>query len=280
MISWVGEGLSFEVSINQSEKFEANVERMREKIEQVMRKAWVEGVEGEDVDTFREVVDEGRGRKLWVSYMNARRASGNFRMTEEGFRSVGELMNIVLDACAHYFDTSTTRSVIILSQTFHDSSDSECRNFLQSAILAHSIWRTDGVWDEIVKEGIESEFEKQRMCGAEEYEGDRKNVVFTQLSSFTHVMTLFGVESQLARRVIEKQCLQYSFTPEERDNLLQTTFSDDDSATQTSYTVRVIHEKSLSFEGHIDELPDEPDSPDPFQSKHVRRGSFLPPNSS
>lgn len=184
-----------------------------------MTQAWREILTSKELGEVRDIVKDQSGRRLWVSFMNGCRAEGKFRLGYQGFCSVAEIMNVVLDECERTADIATSKSCIILSQTFYHNKGIE-KEFLQSKITSHSLWRSENVWDAIVKDAIEAEVAKREECGGEQASLDRSNLVFSQLSSYAYVMSLFGVETDMSRTVLERHCSHYQFSPEETSMLV------------------------------------------------------------
>jgi hypothetical protein len=229
---------------------DSDYDETRQRIDAIMASAWQGEMSEKSLEEFGVIVHEAKGRRQWVSNMNCQRAAGKFNMTADGFEAVAKAMNVVLNECEAANDITTGKSCIILSQTFHHFQGIQ-KEFLQARIVSHSLWRGEEIWNAIIKDGIDNEFKKQRTCGAHSQESsDIKNVVFGQLSSFAHVMALFGVDSLVARRVLTEQCRTYSID-EEEGVLLLGIFNEESPTTEQIQEVMIPHSRSMEL---IDEL--------------------------
>jgi len=218
MVVWEGEGMNFSKRVNEMDQLEADTERIKSKLDLLMHKAWTDALSPDEVHTFSGLILAPQGRKCWTQYMNARRASGSFKLSEVGFRSLAELFEKVLDVCLDKSDVVTTRSCIILSQTFYRGKG-EAKEFVQSAIAQHAIWRKAGLWDSILSDAIDTEIDKQSVCGSSS-ESDLRNVVFAQLSAHAHLLSLFAVDKTEVMRVLQRRCLQHHLDEEEASAVL------------------------------------------------------------
>ena len=246
-LQWTGSELQIRP---QTLRSDSDFDETRQRIDSFMANAWRGEMAERDIEEFQLIVHESRGRRQWVSNMNCQRAAGKFKMDAEGFEAVAKAMNIVLDECEAANDITTGKSCIILSQTFHHFQGIQ-KEFLQARIVSHSLWRGEEIWNAIIKDGIDNEFAKQQICGAQSQESsDIKNVVFGQLSSFAHVMALFGVDHLVARKVLTEQCRTYSID-EEEGVLLLGIFTEESPTSEQIQEVRLPHSRSMEL---IDDL--------------------------
>jgi len=219
MVVWEGEGMNFSKRVNEMDKLEADTERIRSKLDLLLHKAWTDTLTPEELSAFSTLVISSQGRKCWTQYMNARRASGTFKLTEIGFHSLAALFEKVLDVCFEEEDVLTTRSCIILSQTFYRGKG-EVKEFVQSAIAQHPIWHKPGLWDSILSNAINSEIDKQHLCDSSS-DSDMRNVVYAQLSSHAHLLSLFSVDRVEMMRVLQRRCLLHHLDEEETSGILE-----------------------------------------------------------
>lgn len=271
MVVWEGEGMNFSKRVNETDQLEADTERIKSKLDLLLHKAWTESISADDLRTFSSLILSPHGRKCWTQYMNARRASGTFKLTEVGFRSLAELFERVLDVCLEEADVVTTRCCIILSQTFYRGKG-EDKEFVQSAIAQHAIWRKAGLWDSILSDAIDTEIDKQRLCGSCS-ESDLRNVVFAQLSAHAHLLSLFSVDKTEVTRALQRRCLQHHLDEEEASAVLGLTDARNEVGER-----EVKRARSLDLQPEEESVSSQEDSPClPFAKSRDRRFSLLVP---
>lgn len=260
LVAWVGADLTFE---KESEKLGngGSEEMTRMRMELLMQSAWAGLLSQHETAQFQDIVREATGRKHWVSYMNSKRASGSFRLSEKGFECLAELFGIVLTRCEVDQDSATIRNCIILSQTFHHLAGSG-KEFLQSRLLAHSIWGQEKLWESLVSDSIQSELEKGKLYGGAETDTDRVNVVCTQLGSFVHAMNLFHVEPTEVRKLLERFRWEYHLSPSDLAPLLD--FSNE---SPSSPVLSLSHSQSINS-------PSDTEEDLPYQRKATRSKSL------
>jgi hypothetical protein len=259
LVAWVGADLTFE---KETEKLgNGGEEMLKRRMGLLMQSAWAGLLSQYEVIQIQDILAEATGRKLWVAYMNVKRASGSFRLSEKGFECLVTLFNIALTTCEACQDTATIRNCIILSQTFHHLSSSS-KEFLQSRLLTHSIWRQENLWDTLVTESIKSEMEIGRRYGGAETEADQVNVVCTQLGSFVHAMNLFGMEQVEVRKLLEKFKWEYHLSASDIAPLL-------DYSSESPSSPPLVHSHSQSIDS-----PSDTDEDPPYQRKESRSKSL------
>lgn len=136
-------------------------------------------------------------------------------MTESGFNDLGFLMCLTLDRMLSDLDYSDTGLLIILSQTFFKNSNEQAL-YMDSVIKEHDIWKSVGVWEELVAIGIEKELNNfARDClGDEEVDDDLpmriKDILTNQLMAISHIMLMFSVEKSQVKELILVFISRYS----------------------------------------------------------------------
>lgn len=186
---------------------------LKAEMETLVCKAWSDILSSQELAQFRELVSQESGRKVWVSCLNAHRALGEFRLNYAGFCGLAEMMNVVLDECDSEGDIVTAKKCLILSQTFYHG-DTE-KVFIQSKIMGHSLWRKPQTWEAVILHAIAQEVQTQKDCGCTELAADQQSIIFAQLSSFAHIMWLFGVDTDLSDAVLRKLGAKYKLSAEE-----------------------------------------------------------------
>ena len=191
----------------------------RKRVELLMQSAWSGLFTHFQTNQLHELVNDATARRLWVTYMNSKRAEGNFRLSEKGFETLVVVFGMILTTCEEKNDGNTIRNCIMLSQTFHRLI-SGVKEFLYTRLLKHSIWKKQGLWEYLVNMSIETELEKSMEYGGNLTETDRLNVVFTQLSSYVHAMSLLGVTQYEIRQLVEKFQWEHNLNPLDLEALL------------------------------------------------------------
>ena len=267
IVVWEGEGMTFSKKINEVDQMEADIERIKAKMDLTLHRAWFSSLSSDELQSFSTLLLSPNAIKIWIQHMNARRASGSFRLSDTGYLSLATLFERVLDVCLATKDIVTTRSCIILSQTFYKGSGPD-KEFIQSAIASHPIWHKPGLWDSILTDAIESEIDKQRLCSSASV-SDLRNVVFVQLSAHAHLLHLFGVDGTEAVRVLRRRCLRYHLDEgETREILGLWEETEDRKEVQRTKSLEEVRFNSL-------EIPEEPLSAVSLSKLQSRRFSHV-----
>lgn len=141
--------------------------------------------------------------------MNKLRLAGLFTLDEKGYYQIGELLYFILDEIITEKDYESAKNLMNLSQTLYKtaSEPNKPRIFLQVTIENHPIWKNMDFWEELIKctfifimlDIINEEMHNQKNYNIYTFEspddksGRIKNIVVTQLISFTYNMLSFGV---------------------------------------------------------------------------------------
>lgn len=217
-------GFHFSVleSIGVSKGTQSAIEEVfKNEIEEIVAKAWIgKELTSEDYVKFNSRLREPIGRKVWSLTMNLRRTQGEFKLTDPGFRQVGELMLASLNECERTGDIKIAKNCIILSQTFYKLNEGK-KVFLQHFILNHTLWAKIEFWEQVVDDAIDEELKKgcYGLTSQDENIIHEKNLVFCQLVSFGNIMMSFRMGSKienLARRYSEK----YEFNEDEIKDII------------------------------------------------------------
>lgn len=265
LVAWVGADLTFEKETGKLGNG-GSEEMVRMRMGLLMQSAWAGLLSQHEAAQFQDIVSEAAGRKLWVSYMNSKRASGSFQLSEKGFECLAELFTIVLTLCEACQDMATIRNCIILSQTFHYLAGSG-KEFLQSQLLAHSLWGQEGLWDSLVSDSIQSELEKSKLYGGPVADTDRVNVVCTQLGSFVHAMNLFQVEPTEVKKLLERFRWEYHLSSSDIAPLL-------DFSSESPSSPLLVLSHSQSIDSPSDTVEDPPYERKSARSKSLRLSPF------
>lgn len=197
----------------------------RPEIDLIMRKVGLgEGLSEEDFVRFKAVLYEENGVRAWTQSLNRRRFESEFDINEAGFSDLGQLMNIALAACLDIKDNRGIRNIIILSHTFYKRNTSP-KEFLQTAIVHHPCWKEVAFWRALLKDQIEGEFEQfAQLCMSEDLVSDTqsriKNIVFAQLSSFSHIMQAFDFITTEAGDLLREYTQRFLLPAEETQAVL------------------------------------------------------------
>lgn len=197
----------------------------RPEIDLIMRKVGLgEGLLEEDFERFKGVLYEENGVRVWTQSLNRRRFESEFDINEAGFDDLGRLMNIALAACLDIKDNRGIRNIIILSHTFYKRNTNP-KEFLQTAIARHPCWKEASFWRTLLKDQVDGEFEQfAELCMAEDLVSDTqsriKNIVFAQLSSFSHIMQAFDFVTTEAGDLLREYTQRFLLPAEETQAVL------------------------------------------------------------
>lgn len=90
--------------------------------------------------------------------------------------------------------------------------------FLQASIVDHPIWKDLEFWESAMFNSINEELSQQKNYKLEENEtaGETtlrlRNLVFGQLTSYSHNMLMFNLDKMEVRNLLSKFCKAYSLT--------------------------------------------------------------------
>ena len=172
--------------------------------------------------------EEGRHALSAVLNDLRTRNSGDLR-SRRRYEDIGHIMRLCLDYIVRHVSQSLldsadsdlrnsvvpAKTIMIISQTlyyFPDSEKSE-RLYLQDLIHDHPIWKDMSFWEEMFFESVFEEVRRKRVATIERWMTDEEqterksancNVVFGQLSSFTHSMILFGLSKEMVSEFVFK----------------------------------------------------------------------------
>jgi hypothetical protein len=179
----------------------------------IVSKAW----EGNDLNPqeylqFNAIIKEHLGRKAWSWTMNQKRTQGIFKLENKGFSLVSELMVAVLNECERCQDITIAKNCIILSQTFYQLAESG-KNYLQNAILSHTLWEKSEFWEKVVRSAIADEIKNQRK---DDLNSEHlKSLVFCQMVSFGNIMMSFKVHEDVISTLFQEISKVYNFNEQE-----------------------------------------------------------------
>lgn len=197
----------------------------RPEMDIIMRKVGRgESLEEEDFERFKNILYEDSGVRVWTQCLNRRRFESEFDVNETGFVDLGKLMNIALVVCLELKDNRGIRNIIILSHTFYRRNTNP-KEFLQTAIMQHPCWKEVAFWRTLLVDQIEGEFEQfADLCMAEDMVSDTqsriKNIMFAQLSSFSHIMQAFDFVTTEAGDLLREYAQRYLLPAEELQAIL------------------------------------------------------------
>lgn len=185
-----------------------------EKLKKIIFYCWEEVlISPENFEFFKEAMNKIENRKIFIRALNEKRKQRQFLVTGEGFRQLGELFRVVLDALLNQNDFHCARQCIILSQTFFNSE----KVFIQSFIVDHPLWETQHFWQAFVENSIDLEiFEKSDFRGAngesDEFSNRVGEIAVATLASYIHIMVSFQRDPQIIKQVAEKCKSKYSIS--------------------------------------------------------------------
>ena len=196
-------------------------ELYKNEIGEIVTKAWNgQDLSSEDYVKFNTRLREPVGRKVWSWCMNSRRTQGIFKICENGFGKVGELMLGALNECERTSDIQIAKNCIILSQTFYKE-DKDRKVFLQHCIMDHTLWKNNEFWENVIDNAIEDELKKSPAEDGEESRTHEKQLVFCQLVSFGNIMMSFKL-SNSAEMIIQWYAGKYNLTEIEVKDIMNT----------------------------------------------------------
>jgi hypothetical protein len=196
-------------------------ELYKTEIGEIVTKAWNgQDLTSEDYLKFNTRLREATGRKVWSWSMNSRRTQGIFKISENGFGKVGELMLAALNECERTSDIQIAKNCIILSQTFYKEQEGH-KVFLQLCIMDHTLWKKQEFWEKVIDNAIQEELKKSGDETGDDILQHEKQMVFCQLVSFGNIIMSFKLLTQ-ALSIVEKYAELYNFTKEEIEEIMNT----------------------------------------------------------
>lgn len=145
-----------------------------------------------------------------------------------------DLLLFVLDESLRVDDCRTGRLVMNMTQTFFRVMKGGDREYIQTHVRNHVIWKGTRFWEAAFFDAVQCE--KQKYVGerlrswSEMAEGEREesiahdgHMVFGQLGSFAFNMLSFGVDEETTRSFVQKMCDIHELSDEYHDMLMSTT---------------------------------------------------------
>lgn len=194
-------------------------------LEDLVNRAW-QGVDliPNDYLRFNTIIKTEIGRKTWVFCLNLKRNQGNFALSTQGYSKIGELLLSVLNECERYKDIETANNIMILSQTFYQKTTTS-KEFLQSFLVCHSIWKDLSFWEASINSTIFQELKKQKTQNFEENAEikamNHKSLIFCHLVSFGNIMPSFEIPMQNVEKLIKTYAKRYKFTKAESKEIIK-----------------------------------------------------------
>lgn len=188
---------------------------------QIMQSSW-EGktLTSSDMATLRVALASQQGRTDCMHWINQYRAKGAYEL--QGLESVGQVLNVLLDAAHSQLDVVNASLAIVLSQTFHNSA----HQFLQSKITTHVIWSDSAFWDSAFLYKVNEDLTQfTQLCSLEfgsesELEAKFHSVIFSQVPTFIAIMRSFDLTEADIIAFIHRQCKRFDLTPSEQEVLM------------------------------------------------------------
>lgn len=190
----------------------------RSEVVSIISKAW-DGIDlsSQEYLEYNAIIKEPQGRKAWSWSMNQKRTQGIFKIDSKGFYLISELMVAVLNECERCQDIIIAKNCIILSQTFHMIKDN-CKVYLQSSIINHTVWEKNEFWEKVVNSAISEEVKNQ---GRDDLQSEQlKSLVFCQLVSFGNIMMSFRIDEEMIVELIKNTAGKFQFTEEEVQEIM------------------------------------------------------------
>lgn len=155
---------------------------------------------------FSQIIQTPEGRRSWLYYLNERRTKSHFKLAPIGFAMLSKLLQVFLDCICECNDEYSAKMAIVLSQTFFQEKPNE-KVFLQNSMVNHTLWTREDIWILMVEDGIKKEMENYaQFCTDETSEEHRERmfaIIFSQLSSYIHIMNTFKLTKEFMKKIVE-----------------------------------------------------------------------------
>lgn len=152
----------------------------------------------------------------------------------EGYERLAGVMSIFLDYCHAVHDVDSAKMMMIMSETFYrpqpelnadasaEGSSGPARQFIQTALVGHKMWRSLSFWEEAfyrsIREEVKKTYGRQLAAsggadgavpvalqpGSREWQYMYQQIVFGQLGSYAMNMRAFGVAEEAVDRVVQR----------------------------------------------------------------------------
>jgi len=163
--------------------------------------------------------------KIALVIINQYRSCGQCQITSNTYELLTKVFMAMLDYCLRHRKECNAKKLMMFSLTFYKTSSpgpistnpekspkKEDKQFLNTAISNHPIWKDNEFWAGAILGSIKEEYATQQKYHLEETETDEetqtrnKNIVYGQLGSYSRNMLIFNQEKTEVKNLIIKFC--------------------------------------------------------------------------
>lgn len=183
-------------------------------------------------------IKEKKYKRFFLSCINKFRLSGLFTLDEKSYFMIGELLNYCLDEIIKDKDYESAKNCMTLSQTLYKtaSEPNKPRIFLQTVIENHQIWKSMSFWEDFTKcnisiysytDLINEEMHNQKNYNIYTFESPEeknkriKNIVSTQLISFSYNLLSFNVSKEKIKELVYSFVKYYDISDDKTEEIIK-----------------------------------------------------------
>ena len=167
--------------------------------------------------------------KIYIFYfikvLNDHRAKGEFVISEETLKYLGELFKFMNNLILSKNDMELFKFIFILSMTYyHKTKDGE-DIYLFSYIKEHPDYKKDKFWDDYLKELIDHDLNNKNIADKDIQQLNREqkeilyNSYFSNFLTAVKAMADFRIDKEFVRNFVEKNKAKYMISQEQIENV-------------------------------------------------------------
>ena len=177
-------------------------------------------ITNEEIKTIEVLLENHHTLAIFIQQLNKFRITGRYVMNKKIYDLLGKLFNLALNKTQKDNDFSSTKNIIILSQTYYYRNENK-KEYLQNKIYNHELLRSPKFWEDLFVYEMSKEIQKVTKIDLKnsidahiEFDSEYNKIKFSNLA-FGQIMTLsnnmleFGLSPKLIYQVMEPKIKYY-----------------------------------------------------------------------
>ena len=177
-------------------------------------------ITNEEIKTIEVLLENHHTLAIFIQQLNKFRITGRYVMNKKIYDLLGKLLNLALNKTQKDNDFSSTKNIIILSQTYYYRNENK-KEYLQNKIYNHELLRSPKFWEDLFVYEMSKEIQKVTKIDLKnsidahiEFDSEYNKIKFSNLA-FGQIMTLsnnmleFGLSPKLIYQVMEPKIKYY-----------------------------------------------------------------------